>query len=220
MHAAPVFANSVDPSVAAAMDYISKTFPDLVRTGSEKLSIEAKLKQLVPLTAQGVSDWGLKAMQLVTDEVGKATTIVRDFTNLRAGETIEKALTPPTMLEKLRGISDQTYYKAVLTSLRPQFNWISPRVTDSIANLKSAYARLAVNLACLSAVLSLSLPMDNALDLATSNRRITLQQSMQQSQIAIASLEGIYAQLVDYTAKVDHMLNVTIPAIEMAKAGR
>lgn len=67
----------------------------------------------------------------------------------------------------------------------------------------------------LAAAASLETHPDTAVDVCVQNRRTVLQQAVTQWQVIAPQLQSIREQLVDYQGKIEQMLSVTIPTMEM-----
>lgn len=215
-----VFADPLTQEERRAVEYARANFESLfVRN---EVSITNSIRQLLPFKLEVVSGWGKTALENQSEVVNTMAKITREFHSLKISELLEEMLELPQKMlgggllsrftnrdrllaqHKLKALGVQQH----LQTLFPQVDALSQR-------FKKDGDRLPLLMVALASAASLETHSDTAIELCVQNRRTVLQQATTQWQVIAPQLQSIREQLVDYQGKIEQMLSVTIPTMEM-----
>lgn len=215
-----VFADPLTQEERRAVEYARNNFESLfVRN---EVPITNSIRQLLPFKLDVVSNWGKTALENQSELVNQMAKVTREFHGLKIAELLEEMLELPQKMlgggllsrftnrdrllaqHKLKAIGVQQH----LQTLFPQVDALNQR-------FKKDGDRLPLLMVALASAASLETHSDTAIELCVQNRRTVLQQATTQWQVIAPQLQSIREQLVDYQGKIEQMLSVTIPTMEM-----
>lgn len=214
--------------VKAAVDYVQKNYPT-VSASVER--IERQIRQLSPLTVDVVMAWGANAIHECGSVATRCATTLKNFSELRSNELVEAALEAArgiqpnhSLLDKVFGKSkshDMLSFKPRLIVLQSELRTILPDINKFTDLAVETEGRLLLQVAALSAICEVSGASDDtSLEHVTQERRSILAQGANQAKLVGLQLAQTKTLIVDQIARLDQMLNVTLPAFEMANATR
>lgn len=229
-HTGPVQtrASFIDPSdvdVPCVMKLIETTHPTMYRDPERRMKMEVQVKQLLPLTINVVLVWGDKPLSFLAKQTSDVTSLVREISNMRAYELVDeaqKSLTAsPTWLQRLKSEDPVMLYKPKLAVIRSNIQrWLSTadQLTTDTVRTETQMTTCMATFGCVLTFLG-QIP-DTSLELASSQRRMTLQQAAMQAQSLVLQVDQQRKSLYTLKNALDTFLDVTMPAYESAKATR
>lgn len=219
-----IIAEKVSPLVPTAISIARTKFASL---GLGLDSVERQLKQLLPLTITTVVSWGEPGISQESALMTQAAGLLRMFSELKANETVERALqaitAPPKtgFFQKMLsgGTPSVLSYKPNLAVIKTEMLSMMPQVDEFISKIDSAHIRVNVNLAALSSAAEATGTIDDSsLDVAVNERRRILTQCAQQCDLTVQQLKQAKTLMVEQLSRAGQLLDVTIPAFETANA--
>lgn len=215
-----LFNNPLTSEELRAVEYARANFESLfVRN---EMSITNSIRQLLPFKLDVVSGWGKTALENQGELVNQMAKITREFHSLKIGELLEEMLELPQKMlgggllarftNRERTLAQ---HKLKAIGIQQHLNTLFPQVDALNQRFKKEGDRLPLLMVALASAASLETHPDTAIELCVQNRRTVLQQAVTQWQVIAPQLQSIREQLVDYQGKLEQMLSVTIPTIEM-----
>lgn len=217
---------SHDPAVQAAVAYVQSHYPDI---GAPAERITLQVRQLVPLTLDTLMSWGATPLT----ENGALATLcaksVKAFTELNANEQIEAALKAAQYVPEAHSAISKMfsakpvnllYFKPRLIVLQGQLrSGTLPELEKLLDQTNETQQRLTLNVAALAAVCeATNASKDPTLERVAQERRTILTQAGNQAKLMNLQLNQTKALIVDHLSRLDQMINITMPAFEMANA--
>jgi len=185
-------------------------------------SITNNIRQLLPFQLSVVQGWGKTALENQGELVNTMAKITREFHGLQITELLQEMLELPQKMTSGGLLARFTNRQRLLAQhklkalgVQQQLQILFPKVDALSEQLKKDGDRLPILMVALSAAASVETPRDSAVDLCVQNRRTVLQQAVGQWQMIVPQLQSIREQLVDYQGKIEQMLTVTLPTLEM-----
>lgn len=222
--AQPVFEDKLTEKEAQAIRKAKENFPRMFPTYESQIT--NGIKQLLPFDLVVVGQWGNTAMQKQGEIVNQMAQITREFRGMEIAEFLQDMIEAP---KKLTGglinrfINNREklikQYKARAAALNVQINSLQPKIENVRDRFKEEGQRIPVLLAALSSASAVAGEgVDTTLSHCIHQRRTMLQQSATQLQVIEAQMEEMRRQLLDYQGRLEQVLVVTLPALEMADA--
>lgn len=215
-----LFNNPLTTEERRAVDYARANFDSLF--ARNEVSITNSIRQLLPFKMDVVRNWGKTALENQSEVVNHMAKITREFHSLKISELLEDMLELP---QKMLGgglLSRFTNRERMLAQhklkaigVQQHLNTLFPQVDALSERFKKDGDRLPLLMVALASAASLETHSDSALEMCVQNRRTVLQQAVTQWQVMAPQLQSIREQLVDYQGKLEQMLSVTIPTMEM-----
>lgn len=214
--------DGLTPAVRDALRLAQQRHPDLWALDNGML-FRRHFQQLLPLKREVVLDWGAASLQAVADLVSRVATLTRAHVDLRGLDVLQKLLDdlrrPQNLWERLtRSDPAFTATRTHLGLLRAQVKPLLDQCDGLEKDAKSTAQRLAVLLASFGTVSATASGADGKLIQAMEERSALLQQSLRQASLLPPQIQALGAQMADLLARVDEATNVTLPAIELARA--
>lgn len=216
------FNNNTSPQVRAVIAELKKSHAVLYAAEGNKL--EREVEQLVPLDISRVMSWASTYLTALTEISSSTAHLVRSFSEARGAELIDetvRALThKQSFLSKMMG-DPVAAPKPRLMALRAQLqNWV-PSSAASAEQIEKVRTKLTTKMISLRVVSDMcGNPSDAALSDALYERQMLLAQATTQSQLVAQQLIDVRRQIIDQLARIEQLVNVTIPAYETANASR
>lgn len=220
---APVFDNSLTPEERHAVDFARRNFDSLF--SRHEVSITNGIRQLLPFKLDTVNNWGKSAMETQASIVNKMAQITREAHGVTAptAKVLQDMIELPQKLGGLFGrfankdkLIVQSKLQAV--SSQQQLSALLNRAEALQNDMKEQGDRIPTLMVALASAASLADHSDSAISVCVDNRRTMLQQATTQLTIAQSQLQTLREQLVDYHNKIEQVLMVTIPTLEMQLA--
>jgi hypothetical protein len=211
--------------VKAAIKYVQETFTSLNCSYDR---IERQIRQLTPLTLEVLMSWGANALTENGSLCSESAKLVKEFSDMNSTELMTAALKAAqqvpesqSFVSRLMGGKAPTLlnFKPRLQVLQPQLTSMSVTIDKLIKSTGEMEKRLLLNVAALAAICEVvGQPSDEALDRSMHERRTVLGQAANQAKLVNLQLVQIRTLVSDQTSRLVQLLNVTIPAFEMANA--
>lgn len=221
-------ASFIDPSdsdVPHVLKLMETANPTLFCDPTRRMKAEVQVKQLLPLTINVVLTWGDKPLSFLASQTTSVTNLVREISNMRAYELIEEAqkalVATPTLFQRLKGEDHVLLFKPKLAVIRSNIGrWLSE--ADRLINdATRTETQMTTCMATFGAVLTfLGQIPDNSLEMASNQRRMTLQQAAMQAQSLVLQVDQQRKSLYTLKNALDAFLDVQLPAYETAKSVR
>lgn len=226
-----LFADAKSPSdqslIKSAIQYVQTNYGDLGETTER---IERQIRQILPLKTDVLMGWGATALSENGSNASRCAQAVKEYTELRSNELIEAALKAAqyvpenqSLLEKVFS-SKQTnllYYKPRLVVMQTQLKTALPNIESLLEQSSKLHGRLMLCVASLAAAVQVSGTINDAtLDRITQERRTILTQAANQAKLVNLQLTQTKGLIADQLSRLDQMINVTIPAFELANASK
>ncbi|MBC8741824.1 hypothetical protein F6X40_35335 [Paraburkholderia sp. UCT31] len=219
----PVLGPAIPDVVTHALGHARAAYAELVAQDEPRFKL--KLSQLLPFKLAGVTSWGADAAQQQSRLATDAATVMRTYSDLNGSEVLETTLDAaranPSRLQRLitrhRSLDD---CRLSIIALRERLQQLIPECEEFINEQDHLARELALYLAVLSVSADVTGAIaDAVLAGAVDQRRRALQSSNQQAQVLKQTLQELRGLIVALLGNIDHGLNVTLPAIELAKVG-
>lgn len=219
------FIDHTDSDVPLVMKLMESANPTMFHDPSRRMKAEVQVKQLLPLTINVVMVWGDKPLSFLASQTTSVTNLVREISNMRAYELIEEAqkalVATPSLFQRLKGEDHVMLFKPKLAVIRSNIGrWLS-EADRLVQDTTRTEVQMTTCMATFGAVLTfLGQIPDNSLEMATNQRRMTLQQAAMQAQSLVLQVDQQRKSLYTLKNALDAFLDVTLPAYETAKASR
>ncbi len=184
----------------------------------------------MPLKVDILVGWGATALSENGINATHCAQAVKAYTELRSNELVEAALKAAQYIPENQSLIEKMftskptnllYYKPRLVVLQTQLKGVLPNMETLLDQSSKLHGRLMLNVASLAAAVQVSGTISDAtLDRATQERRTILTQAANQAQLVNLQLTQTKALIADQLSRLDQMINVTIPAFELANASK
>lgn len=188
-------------------------------------SVERQIQQLLPLNLTNISKWAEVPLNEQAAQTLECAKLTREYSQTNGSELIEKTLQsskPATGFKRLLSSHESPIdFKPALIVLKQTISCLLPRCDQLLAESKHTKDRLSLNMVALSSVLDVAGKCpDTAIEDAINQRTQLLHQATNQITLTCSHVEQLRTQIADLDARVTQMLTVTIPALELAAAGK
>lgn len=214
--------DGLPPAVRDTLRLAQQRHPDLWALDDGML-FRRHFQQLLPLKRDVILDWGAASLENVAELANKVAVLTRAHVDLRGLDVLQKLLDdlrrPQNLWERMtRSDGTLTATRTHLGTLRAQVKPLLDQCEGLEKDAQAAAQRLAVLLASFSTVASTAIGVDGKLIQAITERSDLLQLSLRQATMLPPQIRALGTQMTDLMARVDEALNVTLPAIELARA--
>ena len=222
--AEPVFENKLSEKEAQALRKAKENFGSLFP--AHEGPITNGIRQLLPFDLAVVGQWGASALQKQGDVINQMALITREFRGMEVAEFLQEMIEAPRkmtggFLGRLINNREKLIkqYRTRAAALDVQLNSLQPKIEDVRNRIKEEGQRIPVLLASLSSAAAVAGEgVDNTLSHCIQQRRTMLHQGSTQLSTIQAQVEEMRRQVVDYQGRLQQVLLVTLPALEMADA--
>lgn len=217
----PVFENKLDPLEERAVEFARTNFDSLMTR--HDTAIINGIRQLIPFRLEVVNLWGKTAIENQAELVNKMAGLTRQFHGLNVANLLEEMLQLPTKMSGggfLSRFRDNgkllSQHKLRAIGIQSQLTALLPQVEELHQRMKKEGDRIPILMVALASAASLEQHPDTAIEMSIQNRRLMLQHATTQLSSVSAQLQSMREQLIDYQNKIEHVINVTLPTMEMA----
>lgn len=211
-------------AIAPAMEFARAKFPDLY--AAHELSIERKIRQLIPWQHETVSTWGSRALDENAAVTTRTAQLIKRFSGHGINELVEKATDLAQRGET--GLLNRLFLRGKIISFKPALKVAKSQLADLIKDcneyislIEPLRAQLSVNLVALVAAHeALAKPHGGAIEAALHSRRVLLQQAIHQAELTALQLHELKQHVAAQLTHVEQLLTITIPAFEIANAAK
>lgn len=212
-----IFQGQEAPDVKRAMDKIKVEFPEFHKEHYRRLL--NMVEKLVPPTILTVSTWGDKAIIDQRELVESTTLIINEFSSANGDELLKDVIasagyqSEKSFFSKLKNTFNEKKidYVAQVEGLKIHLSGLLPKMDEQFE--KSKDSLLPLWMVAISGVAQTYQTDDAALAEYLDNRRQLLHHAFMNVNKSRSQLEQVRILAVKMYSQIDHVMNVTIPAM-------
>lgn len=216
-----VFKGKERPDVENAMRKIQSEFPEFYKEHQRRL--ENMVEKLIPPTILLVSTWGDKAVIDQRELVENTTLLVREFSSTNGDQLLNDVIksagyqSEKSLFAKLKNSFSDSFtdkkidYVAEVESLKIHLSGLIPKMDEQFEKSKDTI--LPLWMIAISGVSQTYETDDLALAEYLDSRRQLLQHAYINVNTSRSQLEQVRILAVKMYSQIDHVMNVTIPAM-------
>lgn len=212
-----VFKGFDDPVVTNVMSVIKANHPEYYNEHNRRLN--GMVSKLINPKIITITEWGEQALDDQKSLVNRTSNLVKEFSALNGNELLDEIIKAAgyrkekSLFEKIKNTfsSNEVNYSSQVESLKVHLAGLMPIMDDLFESSKDSMLPLwMVSLAGFADVFTTD---DKALEMSINNRRQLLQHAFLNVKSAQSQLENIRVMAVQMMTQIDHVMNVTIPAM-------
>lgn len=212
-----VFKGFDDPVVTNVMSVIKTNHPEYYNEHNRRLN--GMVSKLLNPKIVTITEWGEQALDDQKSLVNRTANVVKEFSALNGNELLDEIIKAAgyrkekSLFEKIKNTfsSNEVNYSSQVESLKVHLAGLMPIMDDLFETSKDSMLPLwMVSLAGFADVFTTD---DKALEISITNRRQLLQHAFLNVKSAQSQLENIRVMAVQMMTQIDHVMNVTIPAM-------
>lgn len=212
-----VFKGFDDPVVINVMSVIKANYPEYYNEHHRRLN--GMVSKLLNPKISTITEWGEQALEDQKSLVNKTANLVKEFNALNGNELLDEIIRAAgyrkekSLFEKIKNTfsSNEVNYSSRVEGLKVHLSALMP-IMDDVFN-SSKDSMLPLWMVSLSGFADVFTTADKALEMSIHNRRQLLQHAFINVKSAHDQLENIRVMAVQMMNQIDHVMNVTIPAM-------
>lgn len=212
-----VFKGFDDPVVTNVMSVIKVNHAEYYNEHHRRLN--GMVSKLINPKIAIITDWGDQALEDQKSLVNRTANVVKEFNALNGNQLLDEIIKAAgyrkekSFFEKIKNTftTNEVNYSSQVEGLKVHLSGLMPIMDDLFETSKDSM--LPLWMVSLAGFADVFVTDDKALEMSINNRRVLLQHAFLNVKSAQSQLENIRVMAVQMMTQIDHVMNVTIPAM-------